>query len=73
MKVDGLKLRREIARREMTVDDFAKEAGVSSPAVFRALNNSKANTRTLGKLANALGYDDPLDLLQPADRAEATL
>lgn len=63
MQVNGMKLRREIARKQLTITDFAKCAGLSLFSLYRAMKGSRANTRTLGKLAAALNIDDPCDLL----------
>lgn len=63
MKLDGLKLQDEIARRQMTIIEFAKYAGVSTVAVYRILNGGRSNTRTAGKIAAAL-KKKPRDLLK---------
>lgn len=63
MRFDGMKLRDEIARQQVSITDFARQAGVSNFAVYRALSGSRANTRTLGKIAAALGIKRPSDLL----------
>lgn len=65
MNIDGRKLRSEIARQQLTVIDFAKKAGLSGVAVYKALGGSRANTKTLGKMAAALGVENPCDLCLP--------
>lgn len=64
MNYNGIKLRDEIARREQSIPEFARNARLSNFAVYRALSGGRANTRTLGKIANALNLDKPSDLLQ---------
>ena len=54
MKVDGMKLQNEIARRQMTITDFAKKAGLSIGAVYRAINGGQSTLRTAGKIAAML-------------------
>lgn len=61
---DGVKLRNEIARRELSVPELARNARLSNFAVYRALSGGRVNTRTLGKIANALNLDKPSDLLR---------
>ena len=63
---DGERLTNEIARRQQSVPEFARDANISRLAVYRAMTGGKANVRTLGKLAAALGYQNPSELLQPA-------
>lgn len=72
MRYDGLKIRNAIAKREQSIPKFAAEADLSAFSVYRAIADGQAHSRTLGKIARVLDVD-PLDLLQPADRAEATL
>lgn len=64
MYYDGLKLHDEISRRQQTVAEFAQSAGVSRPIVYRALAGARATTRSLGRIAAALGVDRPSDLLK---------
>lgn len=64
MRFDGERLRDEIARRQQSVPEFARDAQLSKFAVYRALTSSRANTKTLGKLAHALGYEKPSKLLR---------
>ena len=66
MRYDQERLRDEIARRQMTVTDFAKQAGLSKFNVYRALKGGRANTRTLGKIAAALNMEKPSELLEPS-------
>ena len=54
MKVDGMKLQNEIARRQMTITDFAKKAGLSIGAVYRAINGGQSTLRTAGRMAAML-------------------
>ena len=68
MKFDGAKLRDEIARRQQSVVDFAKAAGVSSYCVYRAMRGSRVGTKTLGKIAAALKVEKPSDLLEEDDK-----
>lgn len=63
MQVNGMKLRSAIARKQLTITDFAKKAGLSNFGLYRVLQGNRANTRTLGKIAAALNIDDPCDLL----------
>lgn len=70
MYYDGLKLQNELARRQQTVADFAKTAGVSRPVMYRALTGARMNLRTLGRIAAALGVDRPTDLLKPEPAAQ---
>lgn len=65
MKYDGERLRDEIARRQLSITAFAKTAGVSNYAVYRAIAGKGARTETLGKIAAALNIKNPSDLLQP--------
>lgn len=64
MKYDGMKLRDEIARRKLSVPEFAQTAGLTPFTVYRAMTSGRANTRTLGKIAEALNVDRPTELLQ---------
>ena len=73
MKFNGVKIQDEIARREQSVTDFANSAGLSPGSIYRAMAVASATTKTLGKIARTLGIEKPTILLQPADRAEATL
>ena len=61
---NGSRIFAEIARREQSVPEFARDVGIAPASVYRALSNRKPNTRTLGKLATALGLNDPLELIQ---------
>ena len=63
-RVDGRRLRREIAKRQLTVAEFARNTGLSTPAVYKAMAGSRPTTKTLGKIAEGLGMDDPLELLR---------
>lgn len=65
MYYDGMKLRNAIARKKLTVDQFAKSAGLSRFTAYRALADGKAYTRSLGKIAAALGVETPTDLCKP--------
>ncbi|MBQ6780709.1 MAG: helix-turn-helix transcriptional regulator [Treponema sp.] len=73
MKLDGVKLQNEIARRQMTITDFAKQAGLPSSTVYRAINGGRSSTRTVGKFATALQIN-PADIFysHSAQRKEAT-
>lgn len=64
MKLDSLKLQNEIARRQLTITDFAQNAKMSTATVYRILRGGRANTKTLGKIAAALSIDKPSELLQ---------
>lgn len=64
MRYDQERLRDEIARRQITVTDFARQAGISKFNVYRALKGGRANTRTLGKIAAALNIEEPSELLE---------
>lgn len=66
MKYDKERLTAEIARRQQSISEFARDVGVSRFALYRALTGSRANTRTLGKIAATLGIDNPTELLKPA-------
>ena len=54
MKVDSMKLQAEIARRQMTITDFAKQAGLSIGSVYRAINGGRSTLRTAGRMAALL-------------------
>ena len=54
MKLDGMKLQNEIARRKLTLSEFAKKAGLPTSTVYRAIAGGRSNTRTVGKIAEAL-------------------
>lgn len=73
MKLDGVKLQNEIARRQMTIIDFAKQAGLSSSTVYRAINGGRSSSRTVGKFAQALQIN-PADIfyLNSAQMKEVT-
>ena len=64
MDFDGKKIADEIARRCQSVPEFAVDAQLSRFAVYRALSGGKASTKTLGKIAGALGVERPTDLLR---------
>lgn len=63
-RLDGDMLRREIARQEKTVSEFARSVGLSPPVVFSAMAGAKPTLKTLGKLARGLGVENPLELLR---------
>lgn len=63
MKLDGEKLQDEIARRQMTILEFAKYAGVPTSTIYHAIGGGRSNTRTAGKIAAAL-KKKPRDLLK---------
>ena len=65
MYYDGLKLRNAIARKQISVDQFAKKAGLSRFTAYRALADGRAYTKSLGKIAAALGVENPCDLCKP--------
>lgn len=65
MYFDSKKLRNAIARQQISVDAFAKEAGISRCTAYRAVAGGKAYTRSLGKIAAALGVETPTDLCKP--------
>lgn len=67
MTIDGVKLQNEIARRQMTILDFAKQAGLATATVYRAINSGLANIRTVGKLAAALQIN-PADIFYSAEK-----
>ena len=54
MKVDGMKVQAEIARRQMTMTEFAKHSGVSIGSLYRAINGGQSTLRTAGKIAAML-------------------
>lgn len=66
MYFDGLKLRDAIARRQETINEFAKATGLSATTIRFATLGGKATIRTLGKIAATLGVDPPSNLLRPA-------
>lgn len=68
MNFDGERLRDEIARRQQSIPEFARDANLSRFSVYRALSGSRANTRTLGKIAAALNVERPSELLQEGRR-----
>ncbi len=69
MYYDGLKLRNAIARKQFSVDQFAKKAGLSRFTAYRALADGRAYTKSLGKIAAALGIENPCDLCKPQPAA----
>lgn len=50
-------LRVELARRQVSVREFAATAKISSFAVYRALSGGVVRTKTLGKISAALGVN----------------
>ena len=62
MKIDGVKLQVEIARRQMTITDFAKKAGVSIGSLYRAINGGQSTLRTAGRIAVAMNIANVLGL-----------
>lgn len=68
MKLDGAKLKDEIARRQFTITGFAKSANVSAATVYRAMSGGRTNTKTVGKIAAALGCQNPSDLYAEQNR-----
>lgn len=60
MKIDGLKIENEIAKRKMTVAAFSRATGVPTPTIFRAIKNGNATLRTIGIIAEALNME-PID------------
>lgn len=71
MYYDGRRLCNEIARKKMSIGKFAKNAGMSQLSVQRALAGGKATIRSLGKIAAALGVENPCDLCKPQATANA--
>ncbi len=71
MYYDGLKLRNAIARKQMSVEQFAKDAGLSRFTTYRALADGRAYTKSLGKIAAALGVENPCDLCKSQATANA--
>lgn len=70
MYFDGERLTDEIARRQQSVPEFARDANISRLAVYRAMTGGKANVRTLGKLAAALNVEKPSELLRASPAQE---
>ena len=64
MYYNGKKLCNAIAQRQQSARAFAREAGVSTLCIYRAMTGGKASVRTLGKIANALNVSTPTDLLR---------
>lgn len=62
VKFNGVLIRDEIARREQSIPEFAKAAGISPFSVYRSMGGGTARTKTLGKIARALCVE-PSDLL----------
>lgn len=71
MQINGMRLRGEIARRQLTATEFAKKAGLSNFGLYRTLQGNRPTLKTLGKLAAALDIDDPTELLEkPQEEAQ---
>lgn len=54
-RYDSAALRDLVARRQISVTQLVEKAGIARLTAYRAMNGSVARTKTLGKLANALG------------------
>ena len=54
IKLDGVKVQAEIVRRQMTMTDFAKQAGLPTSTVYRVIAGGRSSTRTAGKIVSAL-------------------
>lgn len=65
MKLDGRKVQNEIARRQLTIRDFAKQAGLPTSTLYRAIGGGHSTTKTAGKIAAALKLN-PADIFSPA-------
>jgi len=57
----SLELKQEIARRGLSQEAFAKEAGVSLATVFRAMQGKPVNVSNWGSILRTLARIYPLD------------
>ena len=64
--LDVNKILLECAKRKLTLTDFLKNAGLSYAAFRMLKNGSKANVKTVGKLAAALCVEPEEILLKEA-------
>ena len=54
-ELDGVAVRSLLVERQMTLRDFAKNAGITETTAAKVSRGAKTNARTAGKVANALG------------------
>ena len=59
MPIDVEKLNRAIIEKGLNYTDLAKKANISKSQISRIVNSdgSKSRTKTISKIANALGVD----------------
>ena len=55
MRIDRIKLKTELVKREMKQKDFAELAGVSRGTITGIANGRACNNETAQKIAKALG------------------
>jgi transcriptional regulator with XRE-family HTH domain len=67
-RYDVQKMRDDLGARGWLPRDLARAAGVSDMTVSRFLNGSRANPRTVDKLARALGFTARRYLLRAAEK-----
>lgn len=60
--MDVKKLKVLIAKRQLSIEKLAAEAGVSPDVIYKAMKGRRPTLATIGKLAAALGVE-PEDLL----------
>ena len=71
MTYNGELIRNELIRQGMTVQAFARKAGMSPTTVRFVLRGGRAtHLRTCSKVANALGIDPPSRVLLDDEEAE---
>lgn len=66
MRIDRIKLKMELARREMKQSELAEVAGVSKGTLSGVANGRSCNKNTAKKIAKALKM--PLDELKEEQR-----
>lgn len=57
MKLDVLKIKLIIARKELNQTDLAKKCGMRRQALNEIFNRGTCTLKTIGKIANALDVD----------------
>ena len=57
LQIDLKKLKIEMARAVMSVRELAKAAGAAPSSIQRLMRTGRAQHKTVGKLARALGVD----------------
>ena len=57
MKLDVLKIKLILARKELNQADLAKSCGMRRQALTEIFDRGACTLKTLGRIANALGVD----------------